>query len=167
MSFPPDTPSGAGEGRRRPALVRLGREFPGEAAHRPSCPLAHQERGEPHCGLHIHGAGQARKPDHNIPDHGHKPVTKGAVGAAHGQREGEEKLRFFAGADPVRKDVALEPLDVAEADAPRRISFGDVKRLQRDILPDGISSREDAELLLTLALTVAAPTAPLVTGLWP
>ena len=35
-----------------------------------------------------------------------------------------------------------------------RISFGDVKRLQRDILPDGISSREEAELLLTLALTV-------------
>src|SRR3954469_17075708 len=35
-----------------------------------------------------------------------------------------------------------------------RISFGDVKRLQRDILPDGISSREEAELLLTLAQTV-------------
>ena len=31
-----------------------------------------------------------------------------------------------------------------------RISFGDVKRLQRDILPDGISSRDEAELLLTL-----------------
>src|SRR3954453_10829820 len=31
-----------------------------------------------------------------------------------------------------------------------RISFGDVNRLQRDILPDGISSREEAELLLTL-----------------
>ncbi len=35
-----------------------------------------------------------------------------------------------------------------------RISFGDVKRLQRDILPDGISSRDEAELLLTLAQTV-------------
>src|SRR4051794_20401904 len=35
-----------------------------------------------------------------------------------------------------------------------RISFGDVKRLQRDILPDGISSREEAELLLSLAQTV-------------
>src|SRR6185312_9492915 len=31
-----------------------------------------------------------------------------------------------------------------------RISFGDVKRLQRDILPDGISSRDEAELLLIL-----------------
>ncbi len=31
-----------------------------------------------------------------------------------------------------------------------RISFGDGKRLQRDILPDGINSREEAELLLTL-----------------
>src|SRR5918912_153653 len=34
-----------------------------------------------------------------------------------------------------------------------RISFGDVKRLQRDILPDGISSREEAELLLALDQT--------------
>ena len=37
----------------------------------------------------------------------------------------------------------------------RRISFGDVKRLQRDILPDGISSRAQAELLLTLDQTVS------------
>ena len=36
-----------------------------------------------------------------------------------------------------------------------RISFGDVKRLQRDILPDGISSREETELLLTLEQTAA------------
>ena len=35
-----------------------------------------------------------------------------------------------------------------------RISFGDVKRLKRDILPDGISSREEAELLLILAQSV-------------
>src|SRR3954452_14061665 len=36
-----------------------------------------------------------------------------------------------------------------------RISFGDVKRLQRDILPDGISSRVQAELLLTLDQTIS------------
>jgi len=36
-----------------------------------------------------------------------------------------------------------------------RISFGDVKRLQRDILPDGISSRAQAELLITLDQTVS------------
>ena len=36
-----------------------------------------------------------------------------------------------------------------------RISFGDVKRLQRDILPNGISSRAEAELLLTLDQTVS------------
>ena len=36
-----------------------------------------------------------------------------------------------------------------------RISLGDVKRLQRDILPDGISSREEAELLLALEQTVS------------
>src|SRR4051794_31947368 len=35
------------------------------------------------------------------------------------------------------------------------ISFGDVKRLHRDILPDGISSRAEAELLLTLEQTVS------------
>jgi hypothetical protein len=35
-----------------------------------------------------------------------------------------------------------------------RISFGDVKRLKRDILPDGISSRDEAELLLILAQSV-------------
>ena len=35
-----------------------------------------------------------------------------------------------------------------------RISFGDVKRLQRDILPNGISSRDEAELLLTLEQSV-------------
>lgn len=31
-----------------------------------------------------------------------------------------------------------------------RISFGDVRRLKRDILPDGIASREEAEALLGL-----------------
>src|SRR3954470_2204991 len=36
-----------------------------------------------------------------------------------------------------------------------RISFGDVKRLQRDILPDGIGARAQAELLLTLDQTVS------------
>src|SRR3954447_6174153 len=36
-----------------------------------------------------------------------------------------------------------------------RISFGDVKRLQRDALPDGISCREEAELLLTLEQSVS------------
>jgi hypothetical protein len=34
------------------------------------------------------------------------------------------------------------------------IRFGDVKRLQRDILPDGISSRQEAELLLSLEQSV-------------
>jgi hypothetical protein len=31
-----------------------------------------------------------------------------------------------------------------------RISFGDVQRLSRNVLPDGIGSREDAELLINL-----------------
>src|SRR4051794_33815948 len=44
---------------------------------------------------------------------------------------------------------------VNKVQAAGRISFGDVKRLQRDILPDGISSREEAELLLTLEQTAA------------
>ena len=36
-----------------------------------------------------------------------------------------------------------------------RISFWDVNRLQRDILPDGIVYREDAEVLLTLDRAVS------------
>lgn len=31
-----------------------------------------------------------------------------------------------------------------------RISFGDVQRLQRDVLPDGIGARQEAELLIEL-----------------
>src|SRR5215213_2763204 len=42
----------------------------------------------------------------------------------------------------------------SKVQAAGRISFGDVRRLQRDILPDGISSRDEAELLLTLAQAV-------------
>jgi hypothetical protein len=34
--------------------------------------------------------------------------------------------------------------------AKNRITFGDVRRLQRDVLPDGIESREQAELLFEL-----------------
>ena len=36
----------------------------------------------------------------------------------------------------------------------KRITFGDVRRLQRWILPDGISSREEAEALIALELVV-------------
>ena len=39
---------------------------------------------------------------------------------------------------------------VSRTGAKSRITFGDVRRLQRDVLPDGISSREEAELLLRL-----------------
>src|SRR5829696_6895027 len=46
---------------------------------------------------------------------------------------------------------------VANAQQAGCISFGDVKRLQCDILPDGISYREEAELLLTLDQTVGRP----------
>jgi hypothetical protein len=34
--------------------------------------------------------------------------------------------------------------------AKNRISFGDVQRLQRNVLPDGIGSREEAELLIKI-----------------
>jgi hypothetical protein len=39
---------------------------------------------------------------------------------------------------------------VSRTGAKSRITFGDVRRLQRDVLPDGISGREEAELLLRL-----------------
>jgi hypothetical protein len=40
---------------------------------------------------------------------------------------------------------------VTSAIAHRRITFGDVRRLQRDYLPDGIATREQAEMLTVLA----------------
>ena len=36
----------------------------------------------------------------------------------------------------------------------KRISFGDLRRLQRDILPDRITTREEAEILLALDRSV-------------
>ena len=36
----------------------------------------------------------------------------------------------------------------------KRISFGDLRRLQRDILPDRITTREEAEILLALDRTL-------------
>ena len=39
---------------------------------------------------------------------------------------------------------------VSKATAKNRITFGDVRRLQRDVLSDGVVSREEAELLITL-----------------
>jgi hypothetical protein len=39
---------------------------------------------------------------------------------------------------------------VSKAAAKSRITFGDVRRLQRDILPEGVTSRQEAELLITL-----------------
>ncbi len=44
---------------------------------------------------------------------------------------------------------ALEKF-IARACQARRIGFGDLKRLQRDILPDGASTPEEAEALLAL-----------------
>jgi hypothetical protein len=38
----------------------------------------------------------------------------------------------------------------AKIQAKNRICFGDVQRLQRDVLPDGITSREEAETLIGL-----------------
>ena len=39
---------------------------------------------------------------------------------------------------------------VSKTAAKNRITFGDVRRLQRTLLPNGISSRDEAELLLRL-----------------
>jgi len=44
---------------------------------------------------------------------------------------------------------------VSKIAAKRRITFGDVCRLQRDILPDGLFDRAQAELLLDLDRKVA------------
>jgi hypothetical protein len=39
--------------------------------------------------------------------------------------------------------------------ASNRLGFGDLRRLQRDVLPDGIATREEAEMLLAIDATVA------------
>ena len=44
---------------------------------------------------------------------------------------------------------------VKKTTAKNRITFGDVRRLQRNILPDGVFDREQAELLLSLDRDVA------------
>jgi hypothetical protein len=44
---------------------------------------------------------------------------------------------------------------VTKTAAKNRITFGDVRRLQRDVLPDGVSTREEAELLIRLDGEVA------------
>ena len=44
---------------------------------------------------------------------------------------------------------------VAKIATRNRITFADVRRLQRDILPDGVVDREQAELLLGVDRTVA------------
>jgi hypothetical protein len=44
---------------------------------------------------------------------------------------------------------------VTKTGAKNRITFGDVRRLQRNILPDGVSTREEAELLIRLDGRVA------------
>jgi hypothetical protein len=50
----------------------------------------------------------------------------------------------------------IDLVELAEAvGKARRISFADVRRLQRDILPNGITSRQEVELLLQLERTVA------------
>jgi hypothetical protein len=43
---------------------------------------------------------------------------------------------------------------VSKATERSRINFGDVRRLQRSILPDGVMSREEADLLLALDRSV-------------
>lgn len=50
---------------------------------------------------------------------------------------------------------------VTKTTAKKRITFGDVRRLQRDVLPDGVSTREEAELLLRLDSAIAR-----VDGAW-
>ena len=48
---------------------------------------------------------------------------------------------------------------VARVQRSGRLNFGDIKELQRDILPDGLIAREEAEALLSLdrAITQAHP----------
>jgi hypothetical protein len=59
-----------------------------------------------------------------------------------------EAIRPTARSDSVKK-MNLQDF-VASATIRNRITFGDVRRLQRDYLPHGVATREDAELLIGL-----------------
>src|SRR3954454_13302426 len=48
----------------------------------------------------------------------------------------------------LRKSRVLFPVRRTKMMAKSRITFGDVCRVRRDILPDGVTCREEAELLL-------------------
>ena len=37
----------------------------------------------------------------------------------------------------------------------KRVRFGDVRRLSRDVLPDGITTRDEAEVLIALDQTIS------------
>jgi hypothetical protein len=55
--------------------------------------------------------------------------------------------------EPGRRQQMINPSLFEFADrlrAKNRITFADVQRLRRDVLPDGVASREDAELLMAL-----------------
>jgi hypothetical protein len=56
-----------------------------------------------------------------------------------------------------RSDMSTTSLQdfIAKTAAKKRITFGDVRRLQRSILPDGIVDREQADQLLDLDRAVA------------
>lgn len=43
----------------------------------------------------------------------------------------------------------------AEIESRGRIQFGDVRRLERDVLPDGVTCREEAEILIRLDRAVS------------
>ena len=62
---------------------------------------------------------------------------------------------------------------VTKALLTRRIGFGDIRRLQRDILPDGITTREEAEVLIALDQAIERidkpgpmPWSPALPGSW-
>jgi hypothetical protein len=69
------------------------------------------------------------------------------------KRQDAERKNTGIQQEPGRRHQMIHPSLSEFADrlrAKNRITFADVQRLRRDVLPDGIASREDAELLMAL-----------------
>src|SRR6478672_8373342 len=90
----------ASDEARRPG----GRSFAGQGAREPKSSVA------------VHDARRPLGPDHELDDGSDEEVAPSEIRPGHVAVEAEEEFGLVPAADPVRKDVAPQPLQVPEAD---------------------------------------------------
>ena len=90
----------ASDEARRPG----GRSFAGQGAREPKSSVA------------VHDARRPLGPDHELDDGSDEEVAPSEIRPGHVAVEAEEEFGLVPAADPVRKDVAPQPLHFAEAD---------------------------------------------------